>query len=466
MYCKNCGTKLDESIAFCPTCGKANESALRFKQISGNGLSGNNNIQNGINANSANNNRTQNGINTNSTYNNDRTQNGINTNSTYNNNRTQNGINANSVNNNRTQNGINANSANNNRTQNGINANSANNRTQNGINANSANNNRTQNGINANSANNRTQNGINSNSAYNDNRTHDGLNLNLVYENNKMQNNDYNYYANGSNYQNTANNPNFSNLSDTAYSANTNAANNVKPKSKKKSRIALIIIPVCIIISAVIACLVLSYFGIIYLGPKSIVKYYFRALENGDSKKMLAIKCYDPDEYTDNIRIGVKKINISSEEYYEGMDICYATFYDSLEEIGDVELHYSISEMENVEELDELRDRGKVDSVTSLEDFQELMEKYFAKYDDFDADKIKKAYMAEIKWYLTVGDDKLEKETSYVYIYKYKWKWYVRGLPNVNSFLNEVDNSNADGEYDDVYSNTKNAIDEQIYNRN
>jgi hypothetical protein len=401
MYCKNCGTKLNESIAFCPTCGKANEPVLKFlelNQTSGNTYSGN-----------LGNDKKQNGINPGSAYNDNRIQNGINTNSTYNNNRTQNGINGNSVYND-----------------------------------------------------NRTQNGINGNSVYNDNRTQNGLDSNSVY-NNKTQNNDYNYYADGSNYQDTVYNPNFSNysnLSGTAYSANTNVANNVKPKSKKKSRIILILIPVYILISAVIACVLLAYFGIITLGPRGAVRNYFKALENGNSEKIYRTQLISDEVIDDMIDEGY---NMSAKEYYKAMDKCYDTFYESLEDIGEVKLHYEIIEIENVEKLDKLKSDSKENSVTSLEDFQEEMED-FEEYGDFDADDIKKVYVAKIKWYLSVGDDKLEKKTSIAYIYKYRGKWQLIGGPELIQLLYEVYNSNEDGEYDDVYSNTQNALLEQLSN--
>jgi hypothetical protein len=192
---------------------------------------------------------------------------------------------------------------------------------------------------------------------------------------------------------------------------------------------------------------------------KGAVKDYYKALKNGNTKKLI-LATYSKDvaeEFIDD------SYDMSLKEFYSATDDCFDTLYKGLKDEGKVKLDYEIKKIENVDKLDKLKSESKLMGISDLEDFQDEME-VFEDYGKFDASKIKKAYIAEVKWSFSVDGDTLEKNVDYIFIYKYKGDWYLFGAPDFNAVYSDVKSANNDddfnGDFDDVIDDVKDAIDD------
>jgi hypothetical protein len=192
---------------------------------------------------------------------------------------------------------------------------------------------------------------------------------------------------------------------------------------------------------------------------KGAVKDYYKALKNGNTKK-LVLATYSKDVAEELIDDGY---DMTLKEFYSATDDCFDILYKGLKDEGKLKFEYEIKKIENVDKLDKLKSYSKALGVSDLEDFQDNMED-LEDYGKFDASKIKKAYIAEVKWSVSVGGETLDKNDDYMYIYKYKGDWYIFGGPDFSAVFSDVKSANSDkkfdGDFDDVIDDVKDAIDD------
>ncbi len=196
------------------------------------------------------------------------------------------------------------------------------------------------------------------------------------------------------------------------------------------------------IVAIVLICLIVSLFS---GSPKSTVKAYMKAFEKGDVEKMLNVTIPKKivDEYFEE---NYKDMKIDKDDYIEVYTDSYKALWDGLKDEGKVKVEYEIKKLENVDKADKLKKDLKAMDVKDLDDVKDGLDKL---YDDtnFDSDKVKKAYAAEVKTVITVDKDKAYSESTIILIYKYKGDWYIANPPvDVSGVLSELD----DDDYKDV----------------
>lgn len=189
-------------------------------------------------------------------------------------------------------------------------------------------------------------------------------------------------------------------------------------------------------------------------GYKKAIKNNFEYLERGDAVKLWYIS--EPQIVGDQLFEDYYGVN--SKEYDEIMTPVYETFWESLEDEGEVKLSYEIKEVEAFDDLDELEDSvkeilGEEDNV-GLDDFIDYMD-YAYDDCDFNWDKIKKAYAVEVKYKLKVDGDNAVKDTKLLIVYKCAGNWYVWNSVSIYDLAYELDE-----EYENVYEDFREAMDE------
>lgn len=180
-------------------------------------------------------------------------------------------------------------------------------------------------------------------------------------------------------------------------------------------------------------------------GPKGAIKAQMKAFQKGDVKALYgsALPASALDDYFDD------DFDVSFKEYCNAIQPVYDTMWDSLKKEGKVKFKYEIKKCESVDKLDKLKSDSKKYGIKDLDDFRESKEDLFDEY-DLDSDKISKAYIAEVKWELTVDGDKAAKSTDIVFIYKYKGKFYVTGGPDAVTVRYSLDTKDYDDVIDDI----------------
>lgn len=229
-------------------------------------------------------------------------------------------------------------------------------------------------------------------------------------------------------------------------SENNQVLENAK-EANKNTKIGLIaVVGVVAILALIVVCVLISSMT----GPKAAIKKYMKAFQDGDAKTLytdMPEKCLD--EYYDDI------YEVSFKEYVKAITPVYKEMWSSLKDEGKVKFTYEIKACENVNKLKDLKKDGKKAGIKDLKDLQELLDDEFDDY-DLDSKKIKKAYLAEVKWELTVDGDKAIKETETIIVYQYGGKYYVAGGPNYASIRYGLDRN----DYDDVIEDIDDALED------
>ena len=180
-----------------------------------------------------------------------------------------------------------------------------------------------------------------------------------------------------------------------------------------KNNIAVIAAAAVVVLLAV---LVLSkLFG---GSAKGAVKDYIKAVEKSKGKDILEltipkqiIKDYCEDVYDDSVKEAGKDISEELED-----------LWDEVKD-NDGKITFTIGKCEDLDKLKKFEDESRFDD---LDDFKDELEDIYDDYDKFDAGKVKKAYIYEIKMKMKMDGD-TDTEETYVYVYKYKGDWYIYG---------------------------------------
>ncbi len=223
------------------------------------------------------------------------------------------------------------------------------------------------------------------------------------------------------------------------------AADNAQQEASKSGNYAPIIAIAAVAVVVIIAIIVLMSGA-----EKKAVKKYFNAFGKFKTEKLIDMEM--PEK--------VQKESLEDNDYF---DIDYDDFveisvktgdivYEGLKDEGKVKFEYEIKKMEDLEDLDKLEDDVRFEDLDELKDY---FDEYYDDY-GFDADKIKKAYAAEVKWNFTVDKDKVAKDTSICYVYKYKGDWYVLDGPSFTSVLYQLD----EDDFEDLLEDAKDAYEE------
>ena len=199
------------------------------------------------------------------------------------------------------------------------------------------------------------------------------------------------------------------------------------------------ILPIALV-AAVIALVIVALTILLGNPGKKAVKKYYKAIEKFDEKKILEMTL--PKEGWEEM---FDKQKYDYEDYVEAMSAAAEALLEELKDEGKVKFEYEIKEIEKIGKLDKLKGDVKIngEKIKTLEDLQEALEDDFEKY-DLDAEKIKKAYAAEVKWTLTVDKDKAAKDTDTVIIYKYGSSWYVNNGTSISEIAMSLDSDDYD----------------------
>lgn len=198
------------------------------------------------------------------------------------------------------------------------------------------------------------------------------------------------------------------------------------------------------IVAIVLICLIVSLFS---GSPKSTVKAYMKAFEKGDVEKMLNVTIPKKivDQYFDEHMKDVDK-----DDFIDVYTESYKALWDGLKDEGKVKVEYEIKKLENVKKLDKLKKELKDRDIKDLEDVQDGLDKMFDDT-DFDSDKVKKAYAAEVKTVITVDKKKEYSDTAVVLIFKYKGDWYLANAPvDITDVVSELDSEDFEDVIKDV----------------
>lgn len=238
--------------------------------------------------------------------------------------------------------------------------------------------------------------------------------------------------------------PNCGTAADNAQSQPGNDAQPQAAAPKSNSTAAIIAIAAVAVIVVIVLVALLSG------GEKKAVKKYFKAFGNFKTEKLMAMEM--PEKVSKEAVEDNDYFDFDYEDYVEVNVKVADIVYEGLKDEGKVKYEYEIKKMEDLDDLDKLED----DVI--YEDLDELKDYFDEYYDDygFDADKIKKAYAAEVKWNFTVDKEKVAKGTSICYVYKYKGDWYVCNGPSFASILSQLD----EDDYEDLLEDAEDAYGE------
>lgn len=229
-------------------------------------------------------------------------------------------------------------------------------------------------------------------------------------------------------------------------SENNQVLENAKEENKN-TKIGLLAVAgvVAILVLIIIVVLISSL-----TGPKSVIKKYMKAFQSGNVEVIYAdMPAKALDEYYDDV------YDVSFKEYTKAISPVYKEMWSSLKDEGKVKFTYEIKNCENVNKLKELKKDAKKLDIKDLDDIKDLLDDEFDEY-GLDAKKIKKAYIAEIKWELVVDGDKAVKNSDIVLIYQYGGKYYLTGGPTYASIRYNLDSK----DYDDVIEDIDDALDD------
>lgn len=199
-----------------------------------------------------------------------------------------------------------------------------------------------------------------------------------------------------------------------------------------------------IIIGAAAAVVVVLILFIVAAGGgyKKAIKNYMNAFKAGNVQKM-ELTGMDKkvlNEYYDDY------YDMTLAEYAKAEKPIYDAMWKGLKKEGKVKFNYEIKNAENIDKLDKLEDDVYFDD---LDDFIDAMDDAYDDY-GFDADKISKCMVVEIKWTLEVGGKKEASDKSIAYVYKYKGKWYYAGGPEYSSIYYDLDDDDFEDVIDDM----------------
>lgn len=222
----------------------------------------------------------------------------------------------------------------------------------------------------------------------------------------------------------------------------------------KKTAGKVVPIAICAVVVVVVLLILNALFG---SSPKKAIKQYYKAFAKGDTKKMLELTIPKQirEDYIDEV------YDIDLKDYYDLKGAADEALIDGLKEEGKVKIDLDIKGIEKIGKYKKLdkKDFGKMD----LDDFRDAIEDmadYVDAYDDINVKKIKKVYVAEVKWTLTVDGDKAAKDTDYLYIFKYKGKWYIYGASSsLYYYLDEDDYEDAMEDYQDAMEDFYDEVD-------
>jgi len=231
-------------------------------------------------------------------------------------------------------------------------------------------------------------------------------------------------------------------------SENNQVLENAKEENKNTKIGIIAVIGVAAVLALIIIiALVSSVSG----GGKGAVKKYMSAFAKGDAKAMygMQVPSKNIDTYYDEI------YDCDFKEYVEAIQPVYDALWDGLKDEGKVKFSYEIKHCENVNKLDKLKSEAKAMGFKDLDDLKDAWEDAFDDY-DMDSEKIKAAWVAEVKWELLVDKDKAAKGSDLVIVYKYGGKLYVLSGMDYNSIKYELDYD----DYEDVLDDVSDAYDD------
>ncbi len=220
-----------------------------------------------------------------------------------------------------------------------------------------------------------------------------------------------------------------------------------KFKHHKKLIIVLTIVVIVGVIVSVILCLYRSSDS---CSVQEVVKEYFKGLEKGDSKQIFLSVA--PKDVMQEVKDAYYHdfYGTSLKDFYSENDKAFNIIYDVLKEQGNVKLNYKIINMENLEDLDKLTEDSAKYEISNLEDFRTSMEESLGDY-DFDASRIKKAYIAKISWTISIDGERFAGVRQDIFIYKYNNDWYLINGPSIGDLFSAVYDAEYDHEtYDEI----------------
>lgn len=226
---------------------------------------------------------------------------------------------------------------------------------------------------------------------------------------------------------------------------NGNAAQSpadIQANNDLKSKLPLLVgAGVILLLVIIILCVALSG------GHKKAVKKSFKYFEKGQSEKLAKLELPKSvlEEMLDDT------LDIDLDEYCEIQDAAFDALWEGLKDEGKVKVSYEIKNCENIDDLDKLEDDVVYDD---LDDFKDAMDDTYDDY-DFDADKIKKAYVYKIKFTIEVDGDKAVSETIYTIAYKYKGDWYLSKTLDALTIAGLLDDDDFEDVIEDVYKEYK-----------
>ena len=218
-------------------------------------------------------------------------------------------------------------------------------------------------------------------------------------------------------------------------------------EANKNAKVGLIAIVAAVAVLVVILLIVLISSA--SSGYKKAIKSYMSAFQKSDVNTMTSLvvpksiiddffdDCYDAD----------------FKDYCTAFSALSEEGWNAIKDEGKVKFEYEIKAAENINKLDDLKkDAKNYYDIKDLDDFKDMMEDYYDDY-DFDANKISKCYIVEVKWDLLVDGDKEAKGTEYALVYKYGGSWYIEGtLPTIYDFYNSWSSDALDSEdFEDAY---------------
>ena len=195
---------------------------------------------------------------------------------------------------------------------------------------------------------------------------------------------------------------------------------------------------ICGVIAVIVVILLISLFS---GGAKSELKKFYKSVDKFNAKTqfyMTVPKDCREDIVDDYYDTDVKEFLSVTQDAYDALE-------DGLKDVGKIDYSYEIKEIEKLGKLDKIDedDLGGIEDLDDLKDYLEDSE--MADEYDFNPDKVKKGYAAEVKWTLEVDGDKAAKGTDTVIIFKYKGDWYVLFATDTDTI---AENLYWDGEED------------------
>lgn len=201
-------------------------------------------------------------------------------------------------------------------------------------------------------------------------------------------------------------------------------------QTTKNSNIGIIAVAAAALVLIVILVALLGGGG----GAKGAIKSYFAALEKGDTDKLITamVPKAGLEDYIDDM------YDADYKDYVKAYDAFYKVMWSGLKKEGKVKLDYEIKTIESVKKLDKLKKDAKNIGISDLDDVQDLLDDWMDDY-GVDADKVKEAYVAEVKYTLEADGEKILKDDGICLIYKYSGKYYVLGdLPTADDIISEI----------------------------